>query len=247
MITSRFTHRLRRHAVVAILVATLAGRATGQVTVTATVLADASTFTVANTDLLQTSLGTAAISGSFNFFGTGSLGTLTDGNFGAAGVDTGSVVSFQTGASVTFNFDLTVNSAGYNLTEITTYTGWDDGRDGQEYALAYSTVSAPTTFLSLAAVGPFGDAHVGHPTDRVRVTISDLLAGPLVGNVAAVRFTFTGFENNSSAWREIDVTGSAVVVPEPDTSACALALVASVAALLRRRLRRTVRLGSGTL
>ena len=45
------------------------------------------------------------------------------------------------------------SGAGWNLTNIVTYTLWHDyGRDGQFYNLSYSTLSAPTTFLPLASV-----------------------------------------------------------------------------------------------
>ncbi|MDI1320188.1 MAG: hypothetical protein PSW75_08350 [bacterium] len=202
---------------------------------TPTAFTDASTFTVSNTDLLQTSLGSAAMTGTFYFFGTASLGTLTDGSFGAGGTDSLTVVSFTVGATVTFNLDLTASAGGYNLSQIRTYTGWDEGRDGQEYTLEYATASAPTTFLSLASVGPFGAGNVGNPGSRIMVTVSDLLAGPLVQNVAAIRFTFTSFENDSAAWREIDVIGTAVPIPEPATSAVSLALIASAALVFRRR------------
>lgn len=228
-------------AVIIILAATFAVGASGQVTVTSAT-SDTTSFVVSNTDLLQTNLTSAAITAGtgFNFFGTNSLGTLTDGNFGATGPVAGVVVSFAPATAVTFSFDLSASPAGYDLTQIRTYTGWDTGRDGQEYSLEYSTASAPATFLALTTVSPINVAS-GTGNGNLEVTISDLLAGTLVGNVAALRFTFTTFENNSSAWREIDVFGTPATIPEPATSAISLALLSLAALVIRRRLVRDSR------
>lgn len=221
-----------------ILAAALAERAFGQVTVTTTT-DDTSPFVVSNTDLLQTNLASAAMTAGpgFNFFGTASLSTLTDGNFGATGTDFGTVVSFQPTTQLTFSFDLTASPAGYDLTQIRTYTGWDTGRDGQEFSLAFSTASAPGTFFVLATIGPV-DVASTTGNGNIRVTIADLVAGTLVGNVAALRFTFTSFENNASAWREFDAFGTPAAIPEPATTALVavgLALMASVAVKRRRQ------------
>jgi hypothetical protein len=218
-----------------ILALALAPGAPAQVTVTPTAIGDSGVFTVSGSDLLQTNLGAASFTtGTYNFFGTASLATLTDGIFGAAGPDTTFVVSFAPAAVVRFAFDLTASPTGYDLTEIRTYTGWDDGRDGQGYSLTYSLVSAPTTFLALATVGPYNPS----PTNgngRVLVAITDLLAGTLIGNVAALEFTFTAFENNSSAWREIDVIGTPVAIPEPAHAVLLFAVVMVSALVVRRR------------
>lgn len=228
-------------AAIIVLAAALAGRASGQVTVT--FATDGTTpFAVSNTDLLQTNLTSAAITAGpgFSFFGTNSLGTLTDGSFGATGAVLGPVVSFQPATAVTFSFDLTASPAGYDLSQVRTYTGWDTGRDGQEYSLEYSITSAPATFLALTTVGPINVAS-GTGNGNAQVTISDLLAGTLVGNVAALRFTFTNFENGASAWREIDVFGTPAAIPEPATSAISLALLAGAALMIRRRQVRHIR------
>ena len=231
-------NRLLRGIIMFLLAAALGERAFGQVTVTPT-SDDTFPFVVSSTDLLQTNLASAAITGGpgFSFFGTGLLSTLIDGNFGATGTDFGTVVSFQPATDLTFSFDLTASPAGYDLSQIQTYTGWDTGRDGQEYSLAYSTASAPGTFIPLASVGPFNVAS-STGNGNLRVTISDLLGGTLVSHVATLRFTFTGFENNASAWREFDVIGTPTAVPEPSTAAMAtlgLLLLASVAVKRRRQ------------
>lgn len=234
-------NRLVRGAVIVVLAGALAGSTFGQVTV-ATASSDTTPFAVSNTDLLQSNLGSAAITAGsgFSFFGSNSLSTLTDGNFGVTGTSNSSVtsVSFQPATAVTFNLDLTASPAGYDLSQIRTYTGWDTGRDGQAYSLAYSTASAPATFLALATVGPFDPASVTG-NGNLQVTISDLFAGTLVGNVAALRFIFTSFENNASAWREIDVFGTPTAIPEPSTYAALFGSL-SLGFVVFRRYRRAV-------
>jgi hypothetical protein len=220
----------------AILALALSPVAPAQVTVTPTAIGDSGVFTVSGSDLLQTNLSAAAIiSGSHSFFGTNSLGTLTDGFFGATGADYATSVSFNAATVVQFDFDLTASPAGYNLTEIRTYTGWDTGRDGQEYLLAYSLVGAPGTFYTLATVGPY-DVSSSLSYGRILVSVTDPLEGTLIGNVAALRFTFTTYENNASAWREIDVIGTPASIPEPAHAALLFA-VAMVGALVVRRRR----------
>lgn len=218
----------------AILALALLPSAPAQVTVTPTAIGDSSVFTVSGTDLLQTNLGAVSfVTGNYSFFGTNSLGTLTDGLFGATGADYGASVSFAATTVVQFDFNLTASPDGYNVTEVRTYTGWDTGRDGQEFVLAYSLVSAPSTFYTLATVGPY-DVSSSPTYGRIMVSITDPLEVTLIGNVAALRFTFTNFENSASAWREIDVIGTPVAIPEPSHAALLFA-VATVSALVVRR------------
>ena len=62
------------------------------------------------------------------------LARLYDGEFGVAGaVSSASVLPNQ--VSLTFAFNLRASAAGYNLTTIRTYAGWDSGRDGQQYTV----------------------------------------------------------------------------------------------------------------
>jgi hypothetical protein len=95
------------------------------------------------------------------------------------------------GAGQTIIYTLTNTSAGgYNLTNITVYGGWkDNGRDQQQYTVDYSTVSAPTTFISLASVN-YTPANPANETCATRATLTPA-SGWLATNVAAVKFDFT--------------------------------------------------------
>lgn len=229
----------------------------------------------AENNLLSTSLASASRTGAgvtnpgdLYFYrennGTGynvDLARLYDGEFGVAGaVSSASVLPNQ--VSLTFAFNLTASPAGYNLTTIRTYAGWDSGRDGQQYTVEYSTASAPGTFLSLATTTRFDNTNFPSSLEwtfddetgeerQVLVTNTDESAtlvqlkaetGFLAENVAALRFNFTGFgnggnafENGGTGYREFVVQGSKVsAVPEPATFCGTLGLLAS-GLLVRRR------------
>lgn len=219
--------------------APLATATYAQVVPTTEGFADSSVYTVSNTDLLQTHLASASFTGSHHTsdsFST-SLSTLTDGAFGSAGSDGPSSVGFSDTSTLTFNFDLTVNTAGYNLTNIRTYAGWDSGRDGQGYTVAYSTVSAASTFIDFTSTLQV-DVGGAPPVGRTMISLVDG-GGVLATNVAAVRFTFTSFEPFSAAdaYREIDVFGT-VAIPEPMTSGLLFGCGALAVLVALKRVRR---------
>lgn len=203
-------------------------------------------FAVSNTDLLQTSLSSATSTGTF-YISPVNLGVLTDGVF-AAGYGDSSVMVLPGSATITFALNLTTHANGYSLTGIRTYASWGDrGRDGQAYAVQYSTVSAPSTFVALATVSAFDVpddvADFGDDSTMVQLTS---VSGTFVSNVAALRFVFSGYENGGTGFSEFDVFGVATAVPE--TSSCtaiagALALGATL--LIRRRRGRDRTRGNG--
>lgn len=225
---------------------------------------------VAANNLLSTSLASASRTGdgvpnpgNLYFYREDSgyavdLTRLYDGQFGAAGaVSSASVLPNQT--SLTFSFDLLANPAGYNLTSIRTYAGWDSGRDGQQYTVEYSTASDPGTFLALASVSRFDNTDFpieeGYVWDN---QLEDMVPGlvedkskastlvwlqPDIGflaqNVGAVRFNFSGIENGGTGFREFVIEGSAVAaVPEPATLFGTFGLLAGGLGIRRRTSRR---------
>lgn len=146
--------------------------------------------------------------------------------------------------SLTFNLNLTTNSGGYNLTSILTYAGWDDGRDGQQYSVEYSTASTPGTWLALASASRFNPVYIDSVDESATLVKLTSNSGFLAENVGALRFNFAGFgnggnafENGGTGFREFVVQGSAAemsAVPEPAAAFGTLGLLAS-GFLLRRR------------
>jgi PEP-CTERM motif len=228
------------------LAGSLALSAQAQVITTTSSLNDGSIFAVSNSDLFQTNLASVTASGGFSGFANNSLALLTNGSFGGANTDGASSVAPFAGTTLTFNFNLSVNTLGYTLTNLRTYVGWDSGRDGQEYSVAYSTVAAPSSFTLLASVPQFNPAGVPFANAHTLVSLTDG-SGVLASGVASVRFTFTGFENGGTAYREFDAFGSATgavtpptpgltAVPEPSTyGLMGVALLGGIIVLKRRR------------
>ena len=181
---------------------------------------------VSNTDLLQTNLASVSRTGAS---GSGDryfyredwgypvdLSHLTNGSFGGLGYEDNASV-FPNQVTLTFVLRL-----GSTITSIRTFAGWGDtGRDGQAYTVQYSAVSDPTNFITLAAITrydpdesnfPINSSGSTNPSTMVELTSS---SGPLAVNVAAIRFVFgnydtntNAFENEGTAYREIDVIGS---------------------------------------
>jgi hypothetical protein len=92
------------------------------------------------------------------------------------------------------------------------YGGWGDaGRDQQAYTVYYSTIAAPTTFISLGSVNylPANPSGVQCATRATLVPANGVLAT----NVAAGKFDFTtpAGENGYEGYSEIDVFGAPVV------------------------------------
>jgi autotransporter-associated beta strand protein len=153
-------------------------------------------YTVSSTDLLQTHL--ESIDNAINLYSAGAVGTLTDGNYGAASSDATYVIANGT---VTYMLNTTFVPGGYEITEINTYSGWNDaGRKDQKYTVTFRKVGSST----------FGDSievdYVGTDT-QTKVNIADL---GLTG-VDAIRFTFPYQQNGGVGYKEIDVIGPAPV------------------------------------
>ena len=112
------------------------------------------------------------------------------------------------GAGAWLVYPLAGSATGYNLTNIMVYGGWSDGgRDQQAYTVAYSTVPAPTNFLTLATVN-FNPANPANAQSATRIGLS-AAAGWLATNVAAVKFDFTSpsSENGYCGYAGISVFG----------------------------------------
>jgi hypothetical protein len=187
---------------------------------------------VLSTDLLQTSLAAQSVdSGSINGEGTTNLNVLHDGAFQS---DNAFLLTPNTGAVVRLTFDTSVNTTGYDVSTINTYGGWNDsGRDRQTFLIEYSTVLAPSTFLSVDSVD-FNPANVDGGDSASLAAFSVNLT-----NVAQLRFTFGTQENGHAGYGEFDVIGTASApppAPEPATATLiGLGILGLVQASRRRR------------
>ena len=99
---------------------------------------------------------------------------------------------------MTYTLDPTNHPAGYAVTALDTYTGWNDsGRDNQNYWVSFRKAGA-SGFGDLIPVAYTGTSGMTH----FNVTNLDLTG------VQAVRFLFTAQENNGVGYKELDVVGA---------------------------------------
>lgn len=150
--------------------------------------------------------------GTFTQEGAGGQFVLTDGQFGFVGSGNNSTLatcgSGTGGHSLTYT--LTGSQSGYDLSNIVVYAGWSDGgRDQQAYAVYYSTVAAPTTFIPLSSVS-YNPTLPGSVPSTDRITFAGPGGAPLATGVAKVMFDFTNpaGENGYSGYAEIAMFGS---------------------------------------
>ena len=200
-------------------------------------------------NLLNNHLVSASRTGSFYREDSGytvNLARLGDGDLGPAGASglgsDGRYTVMPGTAVIQFDFD-----AAYDLTRIRSYASWDDGRSGQGYTVKYSTAADPLNFVTLFSLTPFNNAasifplredydwETGEPILIPDTSVSSTLVelnsstGVLASNVVSLQFVFNGYQNNGTAYREIQVTA----VPEPGIHS--LGLLGGCVLLARRK------------
>jgi len=207
--------------------------------------------TVSSTDLLQTSVASSTntqIGADEGFYyHSGPLGAVAILNDGAADPAAGEETpnSILGGnervwvdgiilTTITYNFDLSINFSGYDISTIATYNEWPGNRHYQQYTIWYSTVEAPDTFIIFQQVDYRFSDYVAHA-----VVSYDDATEFMLTNVAAIKFDFTqhpngtGILNGSNAYSELDVIGVASAIPETSTALLALGSVGFT--IVRRR------------
>jgi autotransporter-associated beta strand protein len=114
------------------------------------------------------------------------------------------------GAGSNIVYTLPASPTGYNLTNITVYSGWgDNGRDAQAYTVSYATAANPGVFTVLTSVNYNPSVPSGVASANC-VSIADAAGGVLVSNVVALMFDFTTppSENGYCGYGAITVQGT---------------------------------------
>lgn len=177
---------------------------------------------ISATDLLQTDLDSSSISGFdpflsyapslanggnlFNGSADGKVSAPESRVEGEAYID----ITTETVWSVEFNLNLSSNPLGYDLTEIHSYSGWNNVLPSQDFTIEVSDVGS----LDFTSLGRFTYA----ANNQVHmVSITDDAGGLLASGVDVIRFTHhsNGTNDARGSYRELDV----VVIPEPSTAA----------------------------
>jgi hypothetical protein len=173
------------------------------------------TWTVAPS--LIAGMSPTAQAGNFTSEGnTPGVSALTDGVIGPC---PGSYNIFAAGgpsAGQLLTYTLPVQTYGYDLTNITVYSGWGNGgRVGQGYTVLYSTIANPTYFIMLTNVSYSAGLTANNPNNPVsiQVQLSDSAGGIIASNVVAIQFNFNSpsapaDENGGTGYSEITVQGN---------------------------------------
>jgi ferric-dicitrate binding protein FerR (iron transport regulator) len=169
---------------------------------------EASPPTVSTTDL-----GASAVVSSVDVAGKIGATFLNNGQLGDANVDACNVTS---GSEVTFTFDTTTNTAGYDITEIATYAGWSTqagGRSNQGYQIDLHYVDGSSATL----VGPVSFVR-NNPAAFWTIVVNANRAGSPLENDRGVvasgvkAITWKNFNAANAGgvvvYREFDVFGS---------------------------------------
>ena len=118
----------------------------------------------------------------------------------------------------TFTLDTTVNTRGYDISEIRTFAGWNENGSAlgdQKYTL-YVRMTGTSAFVSLGTFtyAPFNSSDP-NAASATKVTLAEDSAGMIATGVDAVRFVFLnhGFANVSAGvdgtvYYEVDVIGT---------------------------------------
>ena len=199
---------------------------------------DASTLFATATTPLGSGLYGGSVSG-FND-GTANHGAIYDEVWGNSAAS-------EYPATIDFYLDTSVNTLGYELTSITTVTGFQGlfaptqdhmhQHSNQAYAVSYRLVGE-VTFSLLATVSLMND-----PDEFSAMVTMNGLESEIPGGVDAVRFTWfdpipntpliSESDESITMIREIDVFGSPITIPEP--SSVALLSLATIGVFRRKR------------
>ena len=164
------------------------------------------TVDCSNTDLLQTQF--ESFSGSYGNQDGGTEPLLRNGvaHTSSQYASPTPVVWSQTGNVWTWTLNTTVNTLGYDLSQVNLFHGHNDsGRDGQAVKVEYSKVATPDTYVTLYDMG---GTQAAYASFYGKIGITAVPADGATG-VKKIRITFNSVENGGGGVAEVDVLGTA--------------------------------------
>jgi len=181
--------------------------------------------------------------------GQSTFGTLTsdktpDNSFPVTGLNNGYGGLSQSGTNgnnetfyntpswpvkITFNLNIGVNTAGYDITQVQTIAGWTNNFSNQSFTLWVEAVGSSTftqvggTITDLSWVS----------TDFSQKIVATDSSGTIATGIQAVQLYYSSASPSPLVIQEIDINGTPSVIPEP--SSCALLAIGAMFLARRRR------------
>ena len=179
--------------------------------------------------------------------GFGSWATVNDGIVGPANGATQTLLLDATTATFSpayavYVFDLSVNTFGYDITSVQSFSGWQDSRVWQNVEIRYALVGDDISGELTRVLG----SYFYRPEDvagynAAKLTIEDTFGDAILTGVSAIEIKFLDNQFNGgsdpdaanyTAYKEVSVVGVASV---PESSSLLLLGIAAAGALLRFR------------
>lgn len=217
-------------------------------------------FAVSSTDLIQagsSSLASGPTITAGSFTPLNANYTLDNINDGSASNTNGSIVDTtkdnNTGGGVgtlmyeiTFTFDTTLNTHGYDLSAFVSTANGQDERANQHIEILYRTVGSEdfTSLITHLYRQPL--ISVGGSTYSTQLTFTREGGGLLASGIDALRVRAylpkstipDDPTDGATVFSEFDAIGTATTIPEPSSFAALAGLTTLVACVARRRTRR---------
>lgn len=187
--------------------------------------------TGASTLASATTTGFTPFDGTQYGVGCSSAAALNDGTSSASLTTMGNgLATFDWNASsytTVFALNTSVNTKGYNISEIDSYSAWNDPRPHQSYQVYYTTVDNSTWTLLATVLA----TDASYKNGSLKLALTGTSGGTIASGVNALQFVFATPTNaaDRTVYQEVDVLGTAVAVPEPSSIAL---LAASLLGLL---------------
>ena len=201
------------------------------------------TFSVSATDLVNSDQATftSLVASSPTVFAGQAVTFANNGAkdySGASNDSTGSFGSTNNG-TYTFTLNTTLFPHGYELNQIDILSGFDGRRISHNYTIDVSFVGDASfvELIRVPLVGTNTDSGTTGTRFEIQTAVTEDSTGILATGVDQIRFTFRN-DSNETVYREIDVFGAGVVVPEPSTLGLAIVGLLGLGLVGQRRRKR---------
>lgn len=190
-------------------------------------------YYTASNDLINSGQSTlSSVTASNNKVIGGNAAAINDGTAAGGFFATGTYCYATSSVAITFTFNTSVNTGGYDITDIKTYAAWNTSAGiNQHYAITYTTVDDPTV-KNLYEVNyvPGSAITNGRATG---VYLKSNTVEPMASHVNSMTFSVYAPDGISAVFREVDIFGAASS-PIPESASLGIVALGASALLARK-------------